>query len=137
MVLALDGFRVLELGHPFRAMSRQAFAGMPEVITIGPLDGGISRAHGPFKDGVPQRETIAPQRRGNHMASFIGIYPRLDGHLGIPLVPRNWQPFCEAEYPGPPWWVGPEGWRFERVPLLGEHNEEVLGTVASRQGRQT
>lgn len=83
MVLALDGFRVLELGHPFRAMLRQALAGMSEVITIGAPDGGISRAHGPFKDGVPQRETIAPKRRGNHMANFIGIHPCLDGHLGI------------------------------------------------------
>src|SRR5690606_38376365 len=29
-------------------------------------------------------------RRGNHMASFIGIYPCADGHLGIHIMPRNW-----------------------------------------------
>ncbi|MGE5596107.1 MAG: CaiB/BaiF CoA transferase family protein [Hyphomicrobiales bacterium] len=35
-------------------------------------------------------------RRGNHMASFIGIYPCLDGHLGIHIMPRNWKPFTDA-----------------------------------------
>lgn len=35
-------------------------------------------------------------RRGNHMASFIGIYPCADGHLGIHIMPRNWKPFTEA-----------------------------------------
>ncbi len=35
-------------------------------------------------------------RRGNHMASFIGIYPCADGHIGIHLMPRNWKPFLEV-----------------------------------------
>jgi crotonobetainyl-CoA:carnitine CoA-transferase CaiB-like acyl-CoA transferase len=35
-------------------------------------------------------------RRGNHMASFIGIYPCADGHLGIHIMPRNWKPFTDA-----------------------------------------
>jgi len=152
-------------------------------------------------------------RRGNHMASFIGIYPCADGHLGIHIMPRNWKPFTdaigrqdlfddprfatqavraqnnddlmaefyawaagetkhdvyrragagrapiafvhtmedlltspqleargfiqridhpvagEAAYPGPPWWVGPDGWSHARAPLLGEHTSEVLGRL--------
>ncbi|MBI5946549.1 MAG: CoA transferase [Chloroflexi bacterium] len=154
-------------------------------------------------------------RRGNHMASFIGIYPCQDGHLGIHIMPRNWKPFTdaigrpdlfddprfvtqaartvnnddlmaefyawaagetkrevyeragrmrapiafvhtmkdlmespqlnarafltridhpvagEATYPGPPWWMGPDGWQAGRAPLLGEHTEEVLAGVAT------
>ena len=153
-------------------------------------------------------------RRGNHMASFIGIYPCLDGHLGVHVMPRNWKPFTDAierpdlfaddrfrtqadrtvhnddllaelygwaagvskreiyeragamrapiayvhtmadllespqlnargflqavdhpvagsaVYPGPPWWMGPDGWSAGRAPLLGEHTREVLTTVA-------
>jgi formyl-CoA transferase len=38
----------------------------------------------------------AGQRRGNHMASFIGIYPCIDGHVGVHVMPRNWIPFTEA-----------------------------------------
>ena len=152
-------------------------------------------------------------RRGNHMASFIGIYPCIDGHLGIHLMPRNWKPFTEvieradmfddpryvtqavrvqhndelmaefyawaagetkhdiykragagrapiayvhtmedllnspqleargflqridhpvageAAYPGPPWWIGPDSWKHERAPLLGEHTNEVLSAI--------
>jgi crotonobetainyl-CoA:carnitine CoA-transferase CaiB-like acyl-CoA transferase len=155
-------------------------------------------------------------RRGNHMASFIGVYPCMDGHLGIHIMPRNWEPFCnavdrqdwladprfktqadrsahnddlmaefyawaatetkkeiytkagslrapiayihtmadlldspqlrergfiqrithpvagEAAYPGPPWWMGPDGWTHERAPLLGEHTSEVLDAAGIR-----
>jgi len=35
-------------------------------------------------------------RRGNHMASFIGIYPCNDGHLGIHIMARNWKPFTDV-----------------------------------------
>lgn len=38
----------------------------------------------------------SPIRRGNHMASFIGIYPCIDGHLGVHVMPRNWKPFVDA-----------------------------------------
>lgn len=155
-------------------------------------------------------------RRGNHMASFIGIYPCADGHLGIHIMPRNWKPFTdvigrpdmfddprfmtqalraqhnddlmaefyawaageskhdiyrragagrapiafvhtmddlltsphlaergfiqridhpvagEAAYPGPPWWIGPDAWRHERAPLLGEHDAEILAGAGVR-----
>lgn len=153
-------------------------------------------------------------RRGNHMASFIGIYPCIDGHIGIHIMARNWEPFVrvierpdmltdpryatqasrsvnnddlmaelygwaatvtkkevyakggagrapiayvhtmedvidspqlnargfvtridhpvagEAVYPGPPWWMGQDGWQYGRAPLLGEHTVEVLRDVA-------
>ncbi len=152
-------------------------------------------------------------RRGNHMASFIGIYPCADGHLGVHIMPRNWKPFTEAierpdlfadarfrtqmdrtmhnddllaelygwaagsskkeiyeragamrapiafvhtmadllespqlnargflqtiehpvagaaVYPGPPWWMGPDGWSAGRAPLLGEHTRKVLTEI--------
>lgn len=152
-------------------------------------------------------------RRGNFMASFIGIYPCADGHIGVHVMPRNWKPFTEAMdrpdlfhdprfvtqadrivhndelmaeifgwaagvtkkdiyaragrmrapiayvhtmadvlespqlnargflqridhpvagdavYPGPPWWMGPDGWEGGRAPLLGEHTGEVLGAL--------
>lgn len=38
----------------------------------------------------------SPVRRGNHMASTIGIYPALDGYVGVHVMPRNWAPFCRA-----------------------------------------
>ncbi|MFN0095669.1 MAG: CaiB/BaiF CoA transferase family protein [Dehalococcoidia bacterium] len=149
-------------------------------------------------------------RRGNHMASYIGIYPCIDGYIGVHVMPRNWEPFCRAAgredwltdprfatgaartannddlmaelygwaaglekraiferagkmrapiafvhtmadviesphynargfvtkvdhpvagegvYVGPPWWIGKDGWRHGRAPLLGEHTVEVL-----------
>ncbi|MBI2765625.1 MAG: CoA transferase [Chloroflexi bacterium] len=167
--------------------------------------------------GIPYYSYLgrwAPLRRGNHMASFIGIYPCQDGHLGVHVMPRNWKPFTDAigrpelfedprfttqadrvvnndelmgelyawaatetkldvyqragrmrapiafvhtmadllespqlnvrgflqriehpiagaaTYPGPPWWMGPDAWRAGRAPLLGEHTQEVLATVA-------
>ena len=157
------------------------------------------------------------QRRGNHMASFIGIYPCADGYLGIHLMARNWKPFTqvidrpdlrddprfatqaartqhndelmaefyawaageskhdiyrragagrapiafvhtmedlltspqlsergfiqriehpvagEAAYPGPPWWMGPGAWTAGAAPLLGQHTDEVLGTLAGAE----
>ncbi len=152
-------------------------------------------------------------RRGNHMASFIGIYPCADGHIGIHVMARNWKPFIEciqrpdigddprfatqasraqhndelmgefyvwaagekkrdlyaragatrapiafvhsmadllespqlrdrgflqtithpvageAVYPGPPWWMGPEGWTAEPAPLLGADTRGVLSNI--------
>ena len=153
-------------------------------------------------------------RRGNHMASFIAIYPCSDGYLGLHIMPRNWKPFTDcmerpdlfddprfatqadraahndelmgefyawsagqskraiyeragamrapiafvhtmadllespqlrergflqridhpvaggATYPGPPWWMGDDGWTTAPAPLLGAHTEQVLRDVA-------
>lgn len=49
--------------------------------------------------GIPNYSYLGmwmPLRRGNHMASFIGIYPCQDGHLGVHVMPRNWKPFVEC-----------------------------------------
>ncbi|MCC7363843.1 MAG: CoA transferase [Dehalococcoidia bacterium] len=35
-------------------------------------------------------------RRGNHMASYIGIYPCIDGHVGVHVMARNWDPFLDC-----------------------------------------
>ena len=35
-------------------------------------------------------------RRGNHMASYIGIYPCQDGYVGVHIMPRNWKPFTDC-----------------------------------------
>lgn len=35
-------------------------------------------------------------RRGNHLVSFIGIYPCLDGQLGIHAMASNWQPLLQT-----------------------------------------
>ncbi|OAI40129.1 hypothetical protein AYO38_06370 [bacterium SCGC AG-212-C10] len=64
-------------------------------------------------------------RRGNHMASYIGIYPCADGHIGVHVMPRNWKPFTEA---------------IERPDLLNDprfvtqadrtmHNDELMGEL--------
>jgi CoA:oxalate CoA-transferase len=42
----------------------------------------------------------------------------------------------EARYPGPPWWMGPDGWASERAPLLGEHTDEVLREVAGMSAEE-
>ena len=181
------------------------------------VDVSVQQCMAPILEaGVPNYAYLgrwtAP-RRGNHMASFIGIYPCTDGYVGIHVMARNWKPFTdtirrpdlfddprfvtqalravnndelmaefygwaageskrdlydragkgrapiafvhtmddlltspqlrarnfitridhpvagEAAYAGPPWWIGPDGWRHGRAPLLGEHTEEVLRGV--------
>lgn len=43
----------------------------------------------------------------------------------------------EAAYPGPPWWMGPDGgWSAGRAPLLGENTEETLRGVAGMSTRE-
>lgn len=178
------------------------------------IDVSIQHCMAPLLEaGIPYYSYLGrwnPGRRGNHMASFIGIYPCADGHIGIHIMPRNWKPFTdaidrpdlfedprfvtqtdrtihndelmaefygwaatetkhelyeragkmrapiafvhtmedllespqlnsrgflttvahpiagEATYPGPPWWIGPDGWTTGRAPLLGEHTPELL-----------
>lgn len=208
-----------------------AFSGAMLALTAAERDGegqhvdiSVQHCMAPLlESGIPVYSYLGrwmPFRRGNHMASFIGIYPCTDGHLGIHLMPRNWKPFLEtidrmdlyedprfktqadrtvhndelmaeffawaagetkkdiyeragrmrapiayvhtmadllespqlrergfiqqithpvageASYPGPPWWLGPDGWRPEPAPLLGADTEVVLTDVAGLDERQ-
>jgi len=182
------------------------------------VDVSVQQCMAPILEaGVPNYTFLgrwSGQRRGNHMASFIGIYPCVDGYVGIHVMARNWKPFTEtigrpdlfddprfvtqalrvvnnddlmaefygwaageskrdlydragkgrapisfvhtmddllvspqlnarnfltrldhpvageATYAGPPWWMGADGWRHGRAPLLGEHTDEVLSSIA-------
>ncbi len=64
-------------------------------------------------------------RRGNHMASFIGIYPCIDGYVGIHVMPRNWGPFTRA--------IGREDLfedpRFINGAERVAHNDELMGEM--------
>jgi crotonobetainyl-CoA:carnitine CoA-transferase CaiB-like acyl-CoA transferase len=64
------------------------------------VDVSVQQCMAPLLEaGVPYYSYLgrwAGQRRGNHMASFIGIYPCQDGHVGVHVMPRNWIPFTEA-----------------------------------------
>jgi len=64
------------------------------------VDVSIQQCMAPLLEaGIPNYTYLgrwAGVRRGNHMASFIGIYPCSDGHLGIHIMPRNWKPFTDA-----------------------------------------
>ena len=57
----LDGVRVLEVGNFVSApYCGRLFAGYgADVIKVEPPDGDLARAHGPFRDGVPNPETSA------------------------------------------------------------------------------
>jgi crotonobetainyl-CoA:carnitine CoA-transferase CaiB-like acyl-CoA transferase len=61
-------------------------------------------------------------RRGNHMASFIGIYPCADGHLGIHIMPRNWKPFTDA-IGRPDLFDDP---RFVTQAARAQHNDDLM-----------
>lgn len=84
-----------------------AFSAAMLAITAGERDGegqhvdiSVQHCMAPLLEaGIPTYSYMgrwAGARRGNHMASFIGIYPCQDGHLGIHIMPRNWEPFCRA-----------------------------------------
>ena len=62
------------------------------------------------------------QRRGNHMASFIGIYPCADGHLGIHIMPRNWKPFTDV-IGRPDMFDDP---RFVTQAVRAQHNDDLM-----------
>ena len=64
----------------------------------------------------------AGQRRGNHMASFIGIYPCADGHLGIHIMPRNWKPFTDV-IGRPDMFDDP---RFVTQAVRAQHNDDLM-----------
>jgi crotonobetainyl-CoA:carnitine CoA-transferase CaiB-like acyl-CoA transferase len=56
------------------------------------------------------------------MASFIGIYPCADGHLGIHIMPRNWKPFTDA-IGRPDLFDDP---RFVTQAARAQHNDDLM-----------
>lgn len=90
------------------------------------VDISIQQCMAPLLEaGIPYYSYMgrwAGQRRGNHMASFIGIYPCADGYLGIHLMPRNWKPFCEV-IERPDLMNDP---RFVTQAARSQHNDELM-----------
>lgn len=66
--------------------------------------------------------TDSSMRRGNLMASFVGIYPCADGQIGIHAMASNWRPLLET--------IGMEELaddpRFRTQADRMEHNDELM-----------
>jgi CoA:oxalate CoA-transferase len=64
------------------------------------VDVSVQQCMAPILEaGIPYYSYMgrfAPIRRGNFMASTIGIYPCTDGYVGVHVMPRNWPPFLKA-----------------------------------------
>ncbi len=64
-------------------------------------------------------------RRGNLMSSFMGIYPCLDGQVGVHVMARNWSHFARAT--GHAEWLDDE--RFATAEARREHDDELMAEV--------
>ena len=64
-------------------------------------------------------------RRGNLMSSFMGVYPCLDGQVGVHVMARNWPPFAQAT--GHPEWLEDE--RFATAEARRAHDDELMAEV--------
>lgn len=64
------------------------------------VDISVQRCMAPILEGsVPYYTYLGmwdPVRKGNHMTSYIGVFPCVDGHVGVHVMARNWKPFLEA-----------------------------------------
>jgi crotonobetainyl-CoA:carnitine CoA-transferase CaiB-like acyl-CoA transferase len=64
------------------------------------VDVSVQQCMAPILEaGIPYYSYMgrwSPVRRGNFMASTIGIYPCSDGYVGVHVMPRNWEPFLNA-----------------------------------------
>ena len=65
------------------------------------------------------------QRRGNLMSSFMGVYPCLDGQVGVHVMARNWPHFAEAA--GRREWLADE--RFATAESRRAHDDELMAEV--------
>jgi crotonobetainyl-CoA:carnitine CoA-transferase CaiB-like acyl-CoA transferase len=102
-----------------------AFAMGGQMFITGTQDGGPLCMAPILEATVPYYTYMgrwAGQRRGNHMASFIGIYPCADGHLGIHIMPRNWKPFTDV-IGRPDMFDDP---RFVTQAVRAQHNDELM-----------
>jgi crotonobetainyl-CoA:carnitine CoA-transferase CaiB-like acyl-CoA transferase len=49
-----------------------------------------------FPDYAYRRSDALTTRRGNFSSAVVGIYPALDGHIGIHAMPKNWPQLVQA-----------------------------------------
>jgi len=49
-----------------------------------------------FPDYAYRRSDALTSRRGNFSSAVVGIYPALDGHVGIHAMPKNWPQLVQA-----------------------------------------
>jgi crotonobetainyl-CoA:carnitine CoA-transferase CaiB-like acyl-CoA transferase len=49
-----------------------------------------------FPDYAYRRSEALTSRRGNFSSAVVGIYPALDGHIGIHAMPKNWPQLVQA-----------------------------------------
>jgi crotonobetainyl-CoA:carnitine CoA-transferase CaiB-like acyl-CoA transferase len=49
-----------------------------------------------FPDYAYRRSDALTNRRGNFSSAVVGIYPAIDGHIGIHAMPKNWPQLVQA-----------------------------------------
>ena len=49
-----------------------------------------------FPDYAYRRSDALTTRRGNFSSAVVGIYPAIDGHIGIHAMPKNWPQLVQA-----------------------------------------
>ncbi|MEX0749820.1 MAG: CoA transferase [Dehalococcoidia bacterium] len=49
-----------------------------------------------FPDYAYRHSDALTSRRGNYSSAVVGIYPALDGHIGIHAMPKNWPQLVQA-----------------------------------------
>ena len=93
------------------------------------VDVSVQQCMAPILEaGVPYYSYLgmwSPARRGNHMASYIGIYPCTDGYIGVHVMPRNWEPFCRAAE-REDWLTDP---RFATGAARTAHNDDLMAEL--------
>ena len=93
------------------------------------VDISVQHCMGPILEaGIPFYSYMglwAPERRGNLMSSIMGVYPCIDGQIGIHVMARNWPPFARA--------VGHEEWildeRYSTAAARMENSDELMAEI--------
>ena len=93
------------------------------------VDISVQHCMGPILEaGIPFYSYMglwAPERRGNLMSSIMGVYPCIDGQIGIHVMARNWPPFARA--------VGHEEWildeRYSTAEARMENSDELMAEI--------
>jgi len=74
-----------------------------------------------FPDYAYRRSDALTTRRGNFSSAVVGIYPALDGYIGIHAMPKNWPQLIEAM--GAAWMASDERFVDNRARL---RNDDAL-----------